>query len=182
MDNLKLNRNEILEYLESFDLQIGEITYGSNNYPSNLGDFAVTGFNTYEQAKDLAQELEVDICLFKKKDGWHFWEKMGDRHKPLTYQDYLYDLGDDYQIISDMNQENDYYEQTIKDFASKWEFNKIQNVLNERKNVIDKLEELPETHVLIKYCYGFFETFPKECMFYHEDVTTWEVGLFVPRD
>ena len=58
------------------------------------GKVAFIGFDNFEQAKSMGETF-----LFSKRDGQD-WIENGYVNKPLTSDDYLKDLGDNYSEVS----------------------------------------------------------------------------------
>ena len=55
-------------------LQVINTTTGLNGYPQSLKE-AIIGFDDFEQAENLADEYNLDIEIFTKRDGWQFWNR-----------------------------------------------------------------------------------------------------------
>lgn len=54
------------------NLKIIRTTRNANGYPYNEG-YALIGFNNLKEAEKIADENEMSICLFTKRNGWTFW-------------------------------------------------------------------------------------------------------------
>ena len=85
------------EIAESNNLEIIETTSQANGYPSNL-KYAIIGFETFEDAEKLANEHDLEIESFKKRDGWQLWARAGNRvYKP--FKNSAADFGDNYAEV-----------------------------------------------------------------------------------
>ena len=73
-----------------------QITSERSGYPRNLRN-GVINFDSYQQAQQHAQENNGEVCLLSKRDGHDLWINHGERYSSLTSDDYLRDLGDNYQ-------------------------------------------------------------------------------------
>lgn len=69
-----MEREELYELVEENNLKVVETTEGVNGYPNNL-NIAITGFDTYEEAKAFADEHNMEVVGLQKNDGWDLWEK-----------------------------------------------------------------------------------------------------------
>jgi len=175
------SKEQILEIAKNNDLKVVEITYGSNGYPSGLGDNAIIEFEDYNQALNFAETHGLETHLFKIRDGWHFWTDMGSKHKALTYQDKLDDLGDNYNLF-----EPDY--NVMHDQLTEMSLTEIDDLIVIREKInswmeqIEEFEALDEDEILIVGYGTHYDTCEKEMMQYSEDVWTYAVGVFVPKE
>ena len=163
------------------NLNTAHITQGMNNYPVNTDDeIGVIGFDNFAEAEALKNEfeqqgLDAEICLLKRRDGWHFWKNMGRKYKPLTVQDYINDLGDDYFIYCPEN-DFDILKQKIQDVTDVESIIELVENYTKAKNEYDSLEE---DEVLIMCQNIPYEQCKKEMMSYYEDVWTWSIAVVV---
>lgn len=70
-------RNKTQELSELFNLNVEEITDGTNGYPSNT-QAVLTDFESIDHLKEVREELEMTghVCaeiLMHKKNGWSLW-------------------------------------------------------------------------------------------------------------
>lgn len=68
-------------------LELVEITQGMNGYPSNLYK-AVSGFESFEEAEDFANDVNGEVVLLSRRDGHQLWVNKGRQYKPLKSEDY----------------------------------------------------------------------------------------------
>lgn len=57
-------------------LSCEELTQDINGYPERVRAILV-GFDSFEDAKKVAEYYGVHVDVFRIRDGWHFWEKAG---------------------------------------------------------------------------------------------------------
>ena len=57
-------------------LSCEDLTHGMNGYPKHVQAILV-GFNSFSDAEKVAEDFGVCVEVFRKRDGWHFWEKAG---------------------------------------------------------------------------------------------------------
>lgn len=173
-----MTQDEILEQGKNTGLIAIQITYGNNGYPQGLGDWGLTGFENFQDAEQFANENAVEVTLFSIRDGHQLWKKHGYTNKPLSSDDYLNDLGDNYSEIS-LENEVDFVKDEIQTLLSNGDFEKAKSLIDYLIEVEGKSNELEDDEILIKG--DSFENVKKEMMSYHEDVTTWAIGVFVPK-
>lgn len=53
-----------------------ELTHGMNGYPERVRAILV-GFDSFEDAEEVAKDFGVHVDVFRIRDGWNFWEKAG---------------------------------------------------------------------------------------------------------
>lgn len=70
------------EIAEEHNLELIEITHGRNGYPSNIKE-GIIGFETFEQAEEIAAEYDCEVVAFHRRDGWQLWENLGTRYEPF---------------------------------------------------------------------------------------------------
>lgn len=164
-------------------LTIGEITTSSNDYPdrrneSGESDHAIFGFTSFEDAEEFADKIGSCVKYFQKRNGAHFWHDNGSATEPYTYQDYLRELGDNYSVACAEELFESYKEQV----SSSDTFEEAEACRDTFKEIKEEMETASEDEVIL-LCNGrYFETVQKSMMYFHEDVTTYEIGVLIPFD
>lgn len=157
-----------------------ETTSSGIGYPENLKS-AIIGFDNFEEARKLAEENNLEIETFYKKNGWNLWARSGNTAFE-AFTNSAEDFGDNYLEVY-AESEADFIENEVDPIISNnnhWEsFEEYTNFLKEKKEVWEQIEEAdPEKEVVITYCGRYFETLPKKSMqFNDQDVTTYVIGL-----
>jgi len=130
-------------------------------------------FDNFADAK-----LAGETFLFSKRDGQE-WKEAGRKYEPLTSDDYLIDLGDDYSEINNGNLES--YKEGINLALENNEFQEAYDLLESLVSLHQELElaELSEDEVLISNGVGVVK---KEMMSYHEDVTLFAIGVYLEEE
>jgi hypothetical protein len=185
MKKSTLTFSQALENAKSAGLTIGEHCTELSGYPRTSENKPITGFNKYSDAVAFIAKnrlVKSNIHLFKRKNGWYstFLYDLGSKYEPLTYHDYLKDLGDDYSIAS-----LDY--ELLKEQVC-YALNKKE--LYEAKEIISNFQDLEgyiisceKENVIITRGGEYYQEFPKETMGYTEDVTTYIIGVMLdPND
>lgn len=67
-------KEKILGIISKCDKMLScvETTSARTGYPENLS-WAITGFETYEEAEEFAREHDLELIWLTKHDGWNFW-------------------------------------------------------------------------------------------------------------
>jgi hypothetical protein len=178
------NQDEVITIARDADLRVIEITTGSNGYPQGLGDYGVIDFDSYETAKEFAKEHKCEVVLFHQKNGWHLWENRGNRYEPLSADDYLRDLGDNYSSAMTIQDENNYFAEKLADLSQNFDGNldNIKEAIKEYEKLISEIETADEDEVVITSGGRYIETIKEKMMAYSEDCDIWEIGVLVPTE
>ena len=152
-----------LEFVETCDNQAG--------YPRGIKQ-AFIGFENFANAEDFAEENNCDVVLLKIRAGHQFYYDMGKCYKPLTYNDYLNDLGENYREF-DFNNE---FAAALENMPSDSSFEDYIELIEKFSKFKFECDMLDEESVLIYNGYTLQE-FPKETMRYSEDVYTYVIGV-----
>lgn len=160
--------------------QLGEITSSLNDYPdsrneSGKSDHCLLGFDTLADAETFADSIGSEVCLFTKRDGHHFWHNAGNMVRALTPDDYVKDLGENYNICD----ENLVCE-SIKDVIDSFEGKELIAYLRAQVELLEEIEKAGKGQTVIcSNGFNYYDTVPDEMMSYHEDVTTYSIGVII---
>ena len=133
-------RTEDLAYENG--LELVEITQGMNGYPSGLYK-AVSGFESFVDAEDFAKEVNGEVVLLTKRDGYQFWTNNGRQYEPLERVDYI----DEESYIAFIDEDNFEY----------WALDELKAKLEMEDNLFDlrsAIEEMCGTYNEIANRYG----------------------------
>lgn len=169
---VELDLREIAEQ-EGFD--IIETTTGTNGYPQNL-KHAIVGFESFEDASDLADKYGLNVESFRSKDGWSLWNRdNATMFKP--YQNLASEFGDNYEEFPKMD-EDEFFEIEIKPSIDNFEdFESLETFLKDKKEIWEEIENMEDDEVVIT-CYGeYYETIKKESMEFSHDTRRYIIGV-----
>jgi hypothetical protein len=175
MGNLTVN---LFDVASTYSLMVIETTSELNGYPSNLKN-ALIGFNTFEDAKKIADENKLLIQFFKKKDGWNLWyrtndiaynpirnkaEDYGDNYKeynPTVYTslEYLYEVE-----FQELIKNNNFSLQELKDYIKLIE------------NLYELIEACNEGDIVISDLYNHYVV-PEYTTYFQYDTNHLAIGL-----
>lgn len=161
---------------EANNLEIIDITCGINGYPKNTYEaIDASNLKTFEEIHKLAEEHKLDICVFHRRDGWHFWEDRGIAYEPfeITAEGY----GDNYQSISKMDEATfiDYEVMTLIEGATT--FGEIDTILKNRKEIWEEVEQMKDEEIVMLFEGNYYDTIQKNPLSFSEDTHNWIIGL-----
>ena len=183
--NLKLTyRHDGEKYMKKFDfidlaakagLELIETTSERNGYPRCLKK-AIIGFDSMEEARECAEQHDLSVEIFHKRDGWNVWYRTGNRaYEPFTRTAENY--GDDYLLFT-ADDAADYYENEVQEIISDFDnFDDVENFLKERREVYDAICALGEDEAVVTYRGSFYEEIKLHSMSYYFDTHHYAIGL-----
>ena len=172
MENL-----DLIQIADENGLELIETTSEANGYPSNL-QYAIIGFETFEDAEKLAEEHDLHITSFHKKDGWNLWARTGDNvYEP--FKNSSDDYGDNYSEFNggEMSEEVFFEEEVtprLEDFTN---FDDLQAFINSKKELFEEIEKAGVNQKVITYLGDYSETIDAESMYFYHDTNHYAIGL-----
>lgn len=172
----KLNLSEIAE-LNS--LEYIETTSGSNGYPQAIKS-AIIGFDTFEEAQKLADEHNLNIEFFTKKDGWQLWYRTGNNTNEAM-KNSSDDYGDNYHQFEKMEEEEYFQSEIIPYIKENLEenssFERLEELLKLHKKIFEGIESMEKNEILITDFNGGFEIIKKSSMYFYHDTKHTTIGV-----
>ena len=146
-----------------------------NGYPQHLRG-AIIGFDTFEEAEEVAQEHGLRITTFFKRDGWHLYERNDNTAwEPLKITSC--DYGDDYSHYDSDDVEN-FFEENVAPMLGEFDnFEDLQNFIDEHKKIYEELQSIDGTQLVITYMGCYYETIDKKSLSCSYDGKTWVIGV-----
>ena len=139
------------------DLRTIETTNGTNGYPEETKE-AIIGFETYEQAQEVAKEYHMNVEKFFRRDGWGMWQRKGEAFGPLEIS--ADDFGDDYSQYTKADLRN---------------FEELKKEVDEK--TLEEIEKSEDDEIVIT-CEGrYYDTVKQTCMEFSEDSKTYAIGV-----
>ena len=130
-------------------------------------------FDSFDEAWQFAKDNSAKVCLFSKRDGQEFWQNHGEKLQPLTSDDYLTILGDNYQEYSEETVK-ELYKEALTDAVAQFDFDWIQLLMHNYEQI---QAEVDDDKAVIMQGRTHYKTVDREMMSYHEDVTTYTIGV-----
>ena len=157
-----------LEYIDT--------TTGMNGYPQCIRG-AIIGFETFEEAQEVAKTHGLRITTFFKRDGWQLYQRDGNTtYEPMKITSY--DYGDDYKHFTNEIPQEDFIEEELLPSLSATTFGDIINITYKYEELFDKIVEAEDDELVIADITGqYVETIKKELMSWSNDGKTWVIGV-----
>lgn len=184
--DIEILQTELTNFKDSVkrnpSIKIYEITYGSNNYPSNLGDYALIGFDDFKQLLEFIDKYGGEAYHFQIRDGWHFYEKMRYADKPYNANDYINTIGDlAMEAYFDFDTISERLHDLANDFSGDGDFGPIELFIDEQKKIQEAIDSAGDYEtVIINDC--SIETIDNEMLSFKHDVWTYHIGVLIDRD
>lgn len=168
-------KKDLAEIASENGLQLIETTAKSTGYPESLQK-AIIGFDTFEQAEELAKENGLSIEVFQQHDGWDLWYRTGcTAYEPFRRS--AEDFGDDYSEFSKDDLE-DFYENEVQPVVSNFEsFDDLRSFLDQKEKIKDEIEDAEDDEIVITYCGEYYDTIKERTMAYSCDSHSYAIGL-----
>lgn len=180
-DELGLYQAELLDLDDrlslaemEFDLERISTTSETSGYPRNV-EYALIGFDTFEEAESCAEKYGLTLDLFMKKDGWDLWCRgncMPSEELTVTEEDY----GDDYWMIGP-DEKEEYINRMKENIQDTTDFEDIERIVSNAKEVLEEMEDLDDNENLVLYGLKFYEKVPVHTMRKTADTRTYALGL-----
>lgn len=160
---------------EAHGLKYIETTTARNGYPEKIRG-AIIGFESFEEAEELAKEWGLRIAYFTRKDGWQLWTRskgIANRAFELTGEHF----GNNCSHYTKYDEEF-FYEREIEPFLG--EFNHIRNLkdfIEQREAVSDAINELEQGELLIVRDGYPLYVVQEKAMSYYSDTWTYTIGV-----
>ena len=157
-----------------FDLERISTTSDTSGYPRNVGN-ALIGFETFDEAESCAEKYGLKLDEFMKKDGWDLWCRCScipSEELTITEDDY----GDDYWMVGP-NDREEYINRIKEDIQDATDFENIESIVSNAKEVLDEMEDLDDNENLVLYRLKFYEKVPVHTMRKTVDTRTYVLGL-----
>ena len=160
------------------NLEVIDTTSERNGYPSNLKK-GIIGFENFKDAKALAEEYNLEITTFDKKDGWSLWFRTG----ATTYEPFLNsceDYGDNYSEIKKTDEESfilDEVKYFFEDENNLESFEIIEAFLKAKKVIWDEVQKMEDDEIVITHEGNYYETIKKTSMYWSHDTKHHVIGL-----
>ena len=166
---------KLMEIAYERGLEVVETTQGMNGYPHGLGK-AVIGFETFEEAQEVARESGGEVVDLSRRDGWQFWKNNGRVWKEWKMQ--AEDYGDDYECVRNAAE----WWQDEKGVMDSLEFGspaEMREYLEKIEAVYDEIESLGDNEQLLICRDGSYshEVIPVKTLRYHIDVWSHEIAV-----
>lgn len=165
-------------------LEIIETTTEANGYPRSLQK-AIIGFQSFSQAKELAEKYNLNIEEFRKKDGWDLWHRTGNTMwDTFTLTEDIF--GDNYLIFEASQKDSLFQEWVYPLLGDIKDMDKAEEIMSKYRELYDEIDMLDEDEgVLVENTplgIEVKERITLHPMSYYHDTRCYAVGLIASED
>ena len=169
-----------MESLESIAYEHGldliETTSDASGYPRDL-KYAIIGFETFDEAQELADRYGLTVQEFTKRDGWQLWVRGGRMWEEYDYEKVMsegypnevvrtYRHTDANDVISDLREQLQYA--SIRD---------MKIMIENAEQILDELENCQLDEFIVT-CTGEYDgTYRRNVMSYSYDSSRYAIGI-----
>ncbi len=167
---------DLREIAEIEGLEYFETTSEASGYPHYIKG-ALKGFDTFEQAEEIAQKYDLDIQEFHKRDGQQLWSRAGWANRAFQNSDS--DYGDNYSSFNGGEiSEEEFFESEVKPCLENFDnFEDLNGFLKQKEELFDNICCADIDELVITYCGDYYETIKKESMYFYHDTKHYVIGL-----
>ena len=168
MTNLTtLAKQENLELISTTDSQ--------NGYPHNEMQ-AVIGFDSFEQAEELAEKNNLSVEIFTKRNGNDFWFRTGNKAYEAFERESA-DYGEDCTTYTKEDVEK-YYTNEIEGMLSDFEdLDELSAFVDSHKAIYAAIKNLKDGELLVVCDGEICDTVQQTTMSYSNDSHMYAIGL-----
>lgn len=161
-------------------LELIETTSEFSGYPRDLKK-AIIGFDSFEEASELAQEHGLSMEVFQKRDGWNLWyrtKKTASEEFHLTAEIF----GDDYKVFT-AEDEDSFYENEVKDKVATFNsFEDINGFLMEQERIYDSVCALGSNEGVLTKDGRMLREIALHTLNYYHDTFSYAIGVIDHRE
>lgn len=173
-----MNREKCYDLAEKFGLYIASVSNATNGYPKKV-QLALTDFDNFEKAEDVANANNLSIVLLYKRDGQDLWKKFNIAQGPINIKAEYY--GDDYISFDSSWNKRDITDMFRGAIDGSTNLGEIFDIIDFFKILKGELEDISEDEQVIarKYDMCSIEVTKKEVMRYHNYANSSTITIAV---
>jgi len=151
---------------------------------------SLIGFETFEDAQEVASLLKGKIVQFRKQHGDRKYTNYGEVDEPLTCYDYAKDMGDDCMLVG--TEWINHYQDELSLLMEKFETEEASELKKAIEIAKEKFDACPDGHSVLMTAYElktpctfaplFGEYVKNVMMSFHSDVTSYAIGVQFDSD
>lgn len=170
------------EKVSLYEEEVGGIEYfenkADNNYDKINDEYnrvAFVGFETFEEAEEVAEKYGLEICEFTKDDGDRVWRNRGHVYNP-------YDMKKKFAnyIIFTTDDEEDFYENEIKEQLGDFDsLEDLKKFIEYKEGILEKIRLAGDDElVIVNGASGdYYDTVSRYTMSYYYDTHSYAIGV-----
>lgn len=157
-----------------YGLELIETTSERNGYPRNLKK-AIIGFNTFDEAEELADRYGLQVHTFERRDGWQLWYRGNKAYGPMIIS--ASDYGDDYSEYSTRDLDNFFQEHVKPSLADIDDFDSLAEFIDKMRGLYEDLQAIGDDAIIITHQGLYYDTVQKETMEWYHDTHHYVIGI-----
>lgn len=171
-----MTREKCYDLAEQLGLDIVSVTSALNGYPQNV-QLALIGFDSFDQAEDVANANGLTIVSLYKRDGWKLWAEQGAACGPIKLS--AEDYGCDYMSYDSSWDEDDLADDLRGAIDGIEELDDIFTIVDFYKKLKEELDDISEDEQVIARMYDAdtIEIIKKETMSWHDDANSLTTAI-----
>lgn len=165
----------IFDVADEYLLDVIETTPNGNGYPENIHK-ALVGFDSFEDAQDVANKYGLRITTFTKRQGNRLWT----RNENTTYHPLRItadDYGSDFKAYGTYNARY-YFDDEVKpclnDFDS---IDELESFIQEQREIIDALDNIDDEQLIIIHDHKLYDRIDTNMMEWSHDGKNYIIGV-----
>lgn len=158
-----------------------DVTSGQNGYPQNVRS-AFVDFDNFAEVEKFAKLHNTTPAIFKKRDGWKFWQNVGNAYEP--FDNSMREDDNDtcqYLEIGDVSEWATCEMAFADDIRENGDDEAAEAIVAGVKNVLTKLANLQTGQVAKIYNYDVVEVNDRYTLVSYSDVWTYKIGVEIEQ-
>ena len=160
---------------EQYGLTVIKTTTDKNGYPKDLQN-ALVGFDTFEEAQDVAEEYGLRITTFIRKAGHElYYRNNNTTYEPLHIR--AEDYGDDYKVFG-INHHKNYYKNEVRPYLSDFDnIDDLMDFVSAQEDIISALDDISRNELVIVRDGEYYETIERKTMRWDNEEELVVIGV-----
>lgn len=162
-----MEREKCYDLAEQFGLDIVSVTSSVNGYPQNV-QLALTDFDNFEQAEEVANANGLTIVRLYKRFGWKLWTEQGKARGTIEF--FAENYGNDYISFDSSWNERDIINNIRGALDGTTNLDEIFDIIDFFKIVKGELDDISEDEQVVARMYdaSSIEVTKKELMIFYD--------------
>ena len=169
-------KTRTLDLAHEWRLNIVEVTQGLNGYPKGLYR-AIAGFDTYEDAKIFADEIDGEVVLLSRRDGYALYTNKGRAYEGIERAKYINE--EEYKVFKKALDFESWAKEDIEEMLKIGEdIFSIRDTLDSMCEIYEEISDMSEDSIaLVGYDYSYYIEDEYVTILHDDDVTTYMIAV-----
>lgn len=153
-----------------------EVTEGNNGYPKNLKR-AVYGFENLADAQEFAADVEGEVVLLHRRDGWQLWESKGREFELI--QIHTKEFGDNTTKYFPTITESEFAEHTAFVISESYSdgLDGMKDYIDKRIELWEQIQNLEDDEFIVAEDDEVQDVYKCESMSFNYDTHQYVIGV-----